>query len=70
VKKHCVPQKATSKIIGVGAGTVLGCKGYFAQIFPKKLYATSFRSTNSVAVDTLYFPLPSFHKLENGKGGT
>jgi len=32
--------------IGVGAGTFLGVKGYFAQICPKTFYATNFSFAN------------------------
>ena len=35
-----------SSAIGVEAGSVSGCRGYFAQICPKNFYATSFLPTN------------------------
>jgi len=48
---------------------LLGCKGYFSQIslhLPQKLSCDKLSPYKfSVAVGTLYFPLPSCHRLEN-----
>jgi len=63
--------KTLYRLTDVGAGNFLGVQRIFCQNFPKfaeKLLCDKISPYKfSVAVGTFYFPLPSCHRLENGK---
>ena len=66
--------KKDADVSSVGAGNFLGCKGYFARIFPnlsEKLLCDELSPYKcSLGVGTLYFPPPSCQRLANRKFGT
>jgi len=52
--------------IGVGAGNLLWVQKILCPNLPEELLCDKF----SVVVGSLYFPVPSCHRLENRKVGT